>query len=109
MDFSVAIKLEKDRTRENQRDGPGSNAMQAPSKKSELQTYYRNAGQANFELAQYNEALQHFERAIKEEGKNGYNLFNKGLAHMKLGLYEEAHQDFEKALFQYTLKDDSAS
>lgn len=98
MDFSVAIKLEKERTKEHNRDGP---SMMQQFKKSEVQQYYRNAGQANFELAQYHEALLHFERAIKEDGSNGHNYFNKGLTHMKLGLHDEAHADFNQALKHY--------
>ena len=52
MDFSVSIKLEKDRLhaqaeREKQSGGP----MIGERKKDNLQEYYRNAGQANYELA----------------------------------------------------------
>mmetsp|Transcript_11777 Transcript_11777/g.14928 ORF Transcript_11777/g.14928 Transcript_11777/m.14928 type:complete len:133 (-) Transcript_11777:2124-2522(-) len=52
MDFSVAIKMEKDRKLAAQAEeakGPGY-AMNA-AKKFQLEEYYRNAGQANFELA----------------------------------------------------------
>ena len=55
MDFSVAIKLEKDRIK-IQQEKEAMNSL-ASKKEEKLQEYYRNAGQANFELAQFNEAL----------------------------------------------------
>lgn len=94
MDFSVAIKLEKDRLKENQAiEAKGAGySMQIIKKESSLQDYFRNAGQANFELAQYYEALQHFNLALKEE-QSGVNLLNRSLCYIKLGNHEEAKVD----------------
>ena len=96
MDFSVAIKLFKaqKKIRDSGKSAYSSAANQdsvpiTNYKKAELQELYRNAGQANFELGQFNEAHQHFERAYKEDS-NALNTFNRGLCLMKLGLYEDA-------------------
>ncbi len=94
MDFSVAIKLENDRMKENQaiaEKGAGY-SMQIVKKESSVQEYYRNAGQANFELAQFYEALQHFNLALKQE-QSGVNLLNRSLCYIKLGSHEEAKVD----------------
>ena len=82
--------------------------MSTNYKKAELQELYRNAGQANFELGQFQEAFQHFERAYKEDS-NALNTFNRGLSLMKLGLYEDAEKDFIAAHKAYSVKDDNAA
>ena len=54
MDFSVAINLEQ-KLRDAQREGEKNNGpmQQQAARKFNIDEYYRNAGQANFELAQY--------------------------------------------------------
>ena len=91
MDFSVAIKLEKDLKDMHQKaaDQSGGTISSGNQKKDMLQEYFRNAGQANYELAQFTEALQHFESALRS-GHNGHDLFNRGLTNMKLGDYVSA-------------------
>ena len=53
MDFSVAIKLGHDFYKKSEK--PSAQNDNKP--KPKLADYYRNAGQANYELGQYNEAL----------------------------------------------------
>ena len=53
MDFSVAIKLQKDRNSEKEaaRDSQGVSYLGKKDNNEGLSGYYRNAGQAHFELA----------------------------------------------------------
>lgn len=104
MDFSVAIKLEKDRKDNADRNENQGMVSSGNKEKDKIHEYYRNAGQANYELAQYNEALQHFESAAKG-APSGHDFFNRGLANMKLGDYEQADVDFKAALKQYQGKE----
>ena len=100
MDFSVAIKLEKDaKDVQNKLDQQGV-ISSSNQKKDLLPEYFRNAGQANYELAQFTEALQHFDSAIRGAG-SGHDYFNRGLTYMKLGDYTSALEDFKKALAEY--------
>ena len=101
MDFSVAIKLEKDRKDNAERNENQGMVSSGNKEKDKIHEYYRNAGQANYELAQYNEALQHFESAVRG-APSGHDYFNRGLTNMKLGDYENADADFK--LGQATIK-----
>ena len=110
MDFSVAIKLEKDRKAQTQIeiDKGGAVAMAAKEKKFQLEEYYRNAGQANYELAQYSEALQHFCLIIDELGaKAPINRFNRGLCYIKTGQHDLAEEDLKAALKGFEVKDET--
>ena len=108
MDFSVSIKLQKAALKKL-RESATYNSTNVNDKKKEgspLEHYYRNAGQANFELGQFNEALQHFEKAFRED-PSGHNYLNRGMAYMKLCLYEDAAADFGKALAKYVIMNDN--
>ena len=114
MDFSVSIKLQKAAKKAaesgNYKELNAQGGSSTTQKKDgTLQEYYRNAGQANFELGQYNEAFQHFDNALKEDkDSNGSNFLNRGMVFMKLGLYDDAQHDFNMSLRMYsgnTVKD----
>lgn len=100
MDFSVAIKLDRDRKENEQKNQDQGVPSFERQKKDSLPEYFRNAGQANYELAQFTEALQHFDSAIRGAG-SGHDYFNRGLTYMKLGDYTSALEDFKKALAEY--------
>lgn len=102
MDFSIAIKLEKDKQEQAQKEEEkgGAAAMYA-HKRFQLDEYHRNAGQAHYELSQYEEAQMHFQLAIKEDSANSnahLNYFNRGLCQSKLKKYEEAKDSYTLAL-----------
>ena len=94
MDFSVAIKLEKDAQDVQKKLDQQGMISSGNQKKDLLPEYFRNAGQANYELAQFTEALQHFDSALRGGNNNGHDFFNRGLTYMKLGDYSNANSDF---------------
>ena len=53
------------------------------------------AGQCNYYLGQYDEALAHYEIALKydQDSLRGQILYNKGLANASLMRYKEAIED----------------
>ena len=96
MDFSVAIMLEKAKPK----DPNDINKVGQKKEKSILHLYYCGAGQAHYELAQFQEALVHFDTAIADEA-NGNNYLNRGLTYMKLNNFTKAETDLNKALTMY--------
>lgn len=94
-DFSAAILNEQ----------KGSSKYQVSTKEGGLAQYYMCAGQCNYYLGQYEEALAHYQIAIRAEDKDGKDqqllsqiYYNKGLANASLMNYSEAIRDYEKAL-----------
>jgi tetratricopeptide (TPR) repeat protein len=49
-------------------------------------------------LGQYEEALTHYEIAIKKKNSDGLIFYNRGLTHSTLQRFEEAKKDFHIAL-----------
>ena len=104
MDFSVAIMLEQQKIQKEKQN----NVTQMGKKdKSKLFEYYRNAGQAHYELAQLDEALTHFNMAI-ELGNKGEDYFNRGLTYMKLRDYENAKNSLNNALKKFNSQDEKS-
>jgi len=66
-------------------------------------TYYMYGGICNYNLGQYEEALQHYDRAIREyNGTEGHNLamiyYNRGLSNSSLMRFEEAIEDHNNSI-----------
>ena len=77
MDFSVAILLTKRPPPPLISSGiKQENVSSSKQAKKDLQMYYCHAGQANYELAQFEEALQHFTMAISE-GRPGLDSLSQ--------------------------------
>ena len=113
MDYSLAIKLEKDEKKlmkSHKETGSELQKQAAKEYKCQLDEYYRNAGQAHYELGQYEEAMVHFSLSIRElEQSNNpnqpLNFFNRGLCHMKLGNPVLANDDFQDAITKHAGKE----
>lgn len=56
------------------------------------------AGQCHSELGQLDEALKHYEFAVKRDSTNGNYYYNRALTKAKLEKLEEAIDDYNKAL-----------
>ena len=56
-----------------------------------------NAGQCNQFLGQYEEALAHYDIAIKKNDSDPHIYFNRGQTNASLQRFEEAIKDFKKA------------
>jgi tetratricopeptide (TPR) repeat protein len=54
-------------------------------------------GNAFFEENQYEDAIKHYQKAVKLYPENDNLFFLLGLAHVSLGKYEDALKDFQKA------------
>ena len=109
MDYSLAIKLEKDEKDKMKGWKDSGTEMQKQAVKDYkcfLDEYYRNAGQAHYELGQYEEAMMHFSLSMREDNNTQpMNFFNRGLCHMKLGNAREADKDFGDALTKHAGKE----
>jgi len=82
-DFSTAIKIE---------------SKKVPNDNEKIAKYYMLAGQANQMLGQYEEALTHYEIAIKKKNSDGIFYYNRGLTYSTLQRFDEAKKDFNTAL-----------
>lgn len=90
-DFSAAIRVEFKK---------GANCDP-----DELSNYYMLAGQANQLLGQYEEALTHYEIAIKKKNSDGLIFYNRGITYSTLQRFEEAKRDFNTAIEKGNLQD----
>jgi tetratricopeptide (TPR) repeat protein len=79
-DFSAAIRFES------------RNPRSTDTRK--LSDYYMFAGQANQLLGQYEEALAHYDVAIKKCDANSQLFYNRGLTNAWLERFEEGKKDF---------------
>ena len=82
-DFSVAIKISKEQ--------PGE-------KKEDLALHYNYAGVQHYELGQLDEALKHYDLAVKNDESQGYFLYNRGLVKSRLDDVKGAINDYKKAI-----------
>lgn len=60
-----------------------------------------SAGQCNYYLGQYEEALAHYDIAKtrdRDDQLKGLIYYNKGLANASLGRYQDAIEDYEEAI-----------
>ena len=83
-DFSLAIRIAKDKKKERENDG-------------DLAKYYNSAGFMHYELAQYDEAQKHYDMAIRT-GAEASHYYNSGLCKMALDKIPEAIEDLTKAI-----------
>ena len=64
--------------------------------------FYMHAGQCNYYLGQYEEALAHYDIARARDGDSGplksAIYYNKGLANASLGRYPEAIDDYVESI-----------
>ena len=81
-DFSVAIKISKDLGEPN----------------DTLALHYNYAGVQHYELGQLDEALKHYDLAVKKDPSTGYFLYNRGLVKSRLNDVKGAIDDYKKAL-----------
>lgn len=80
-DFTMAIKLD---------------ATNGAEQEQQAQ-HYAFAGQCHQELGQMEEALKHYEIAVKKDQHNSDHYYNRALVKSKLDKLEEAIADFTKA------------
>lgn len=83
-DFTMAIKLDS---------SPNSNADPKT-----IAEHWNFCGQCYYELGQYEDALRHYESAVKKDSQNGNYYFNRALVKAKLDKLEDAIADYNKAL-----------
>ena len=60
--------------------------------------HWNYCGQCYMELGQYEDALRHFESAIKKDQKNGMFYYNRAQVKAKLDKLEDAIHDYNIAL-----------
>lgn len=58
----------------------------------------KSLGNACFKLKKYEQAIQHYSRAVQLDAKNPVYLSNRAMAYLKMGAYEEAEEDCTNAL-----------
>jgi tetratricopeptide (TPR) repeat protein len=58
----------------------------------------KNLGNACFKMQKFEQAIQHYSRAVQLDAKNPVFLSNRAMAYLKLGAYVEAEEDCTKAL-----------
>ena len=69
--------------------------------KKNLKEAYRGIGIAQFELQDYQESLESFEKALENETEENATIYNfLGTGYLKLKNYEEALENYKKALEQ---------
>lgn len=81
-DFSVAIRIGNDQREDGE----------------VLSKFYNHAGMQHYELAQLDEALQHYNVAIKYYNQEGHYYYNRALVKSRLNKVEEAIDDYTKSL-----------
>jgi len=60
--------------------------------------HYNYAGTCHQEMGQLEEALKHYDIAVKKDPSNGTYYYNRGIVKSKLEKLEEAVEDYNKAL-----------
>lgn len=83
-DFTMAIKLDS---------SPNSNADP-----KQIADHWNFCGQCHYELGQYEEALRHYESAVKKDNQNGNYFYNRALVKSKLDKLDDAIADYVKAI-----------
>lgn len=63
-----------------------------------ISEHWNYAGQCYYELGQYEEALRHYESAIKKDNANGLFFFNRAQVKAKLDKLDECIEDYQNAL-----------
>ena len=67
------------------------------AKSEKIAEHWNFCGQCYMELGQYEDALRHFESAIKKQSKNGMFLYNRAQVKAKLDKLDEAISDYHFA------------
>lgn len=60
--------------------------------------HYNYAGVQHYELGQLDEALKHYDLAVKNDESQGYFLYNRGLVKSRLDDVKGAIADYKKAI-----------
>lgn len=60
--------------------------------------HWNFCGQCYYEMGQYEEALRHYESAVKKDNQNGLYYYNRALVKAKLDKLEEAIGDYTKSI-----------
>ena len=63
-----------------------------------MKTFFCNRGKAKKNLAEYEKAVEDYDRAIEINPDNANAFNNRGIAKGMLGKYAAASEDFEKAI-----------
>lgn len=64
--------------------------------------HWNFCGQCYYELGQYDDALRHYESAIKKNNSDGNYFYNRALVKAKLDKLEDAIQDYSQAINNLT-------
>ena len=83
-DFTMAIKLDSSQ---------GANADP-----KQVADHWNFCGQCYYELGQYEDALRHYESAIKKDNQKGDYYYNRALVKSKLDKLDDAIADYVKAI-----------
>ena len=83
-DFTMAIKLDS---------APNSGADP-----KQIGDHWNFCGMCYYEMGQYEDALRHYESAIKKDNSNGLYYFNRAVVKGKLDKLEQAIDDYTKAI-----------
>lgn len=79
-----------------------STAIRAESRKdalaSNLTDFYMYAGQCNFKLGLFNEALQHFNMGVQISNESWELMYHRAILHNSLQQYPESTKDFLRAI-----------
>ena len=79
-----------------------STAIKAESRKealaSNLGDFYMYAGQCNFVLGFFSEALQHYNMGVQNNNESWELMYHRAMLHSSLHQYAESCKDFMKAL-----------
>ena len=102
--MSMAIRIEKDK-KENERDGIQLAEYYSKQRLvlglNLLFSFIDHAGFQHFELGQLDEAVKHYDLAVRHDPQHGVWLYNRGLAKTRLDQIDEAIADFTSALANF--------
>ena len=83
-DFTMAISIDS--------------SQKSNAEPKQIGEHFNFCGQCFYELGQYEDALRHYESAVKKDDKNGNYFYNRALVKSKLDKLDDAIADYNKAI-----------